>query len=88
MSARALLTAREVAERLHYSTETILRWVRRGQLVGIRMPGGELRFREDALDAWLEDRATPRRGLPSTTTGAARIRTLPSIEPSTTNDEV
>jgi excisionase family DNA binding protein len=52
-----LLTAREVAERLHVSTETILRWVRRGQLAGIRLPGGALRFSEPELTAWLEARA-------------------------------
>ena len=79
MSAGPLLTAREVAERLHVSTETILRWVRRGQLAGIRLPGGALRFSEDALDAWLEDRATPRQGVSTAQPGAARLRTLPSI---------
>ncbi len=57
MSAK-LLTAREVADTLDVSAETVLRWTRRGELVGFRLPGGALRYREDALDAWLEERAT------------------------------
>ena len=46
-----LLTAREVAELLGVSTETVLRWARRGELPAIRLPGGAIRFREDELDA-------------------------------------
>lgn len=40
----ALLTARQVADRLGVSTETVLRWTRRGDLPGFRLPGGALRF--------------------------------------------
>ena len=58
MSAKKLLTAREVADTLDVSAETVLRWTRSGELPGFRMPGGALRYREDALDAWLEQRAT------------------------------
>jgi excisionase family DNA binding protein len=54
----ALLTAREVADLLGVSPETILRWTRRGELPAIRLPGGALRYREDALDEWLTLRAT------------------------------
>ena len=54
-----LLTAREVGERLGVSTETVLRWTRRGDLPGFRLPGGALRYRESDLSAWLEERATP-----------------------------
>ncbi len=55
--AAELLTAREVAGRLAVSTETVLRWTRVGALPGFRLPGGALRFRRDALEAWLEARA-------------------------------
>ena len=58
-----LLTARAVAELVGVSTETILRWTRRGQLPAIRLPGGAIRFREDELEAWLEKRATSERGV-------------------------
>ena len=54
-----LLTAREVAEIISMSTETVLRWHRAG--IGppaLRLPSGALRFRADALDAWLLERAT------------------------------
>lgn len=54
----ALLTAREVADRLGVSAETVLRWTRRGHLPGFRLPGGAMRFREDDLDMWLAERST------------------------------
>jgi excisionase family DNA binding protein len=72
-----LLTAREVAEQLGLSTETILSWVRRGDLPAFRL-GRAIRFREDDLDAWLAQRATPKRGVSTATPGAAQLRTLPS----------
>jgi excisionase family DNA binding protein len=53
-----LLTAREVGERLSVSTETVLRWTRSGKLPGFRLPGGALRYREDALALWLDERST------------------------------
>ena len=53
-----LLTARELAELLGVSTETVLRWTRRGTLPAIRLPGGAIRFRQDELDEWLATRAT------------------------------
>jgi excisionase family DNA binding protein len=56
------LTARQVADLLGVSTETVLRWTRRGELPAIRLPGGAIRFREDELEAWLIERATPGRG--------------------------
>jgi len=48
-----LLTAREVAELLSVSTETVLRWTRRGDLPALRLPGGAIRYRQTELDAWL-----------------------------------
>ena len=68
-----LRTAREVADLLGVSSETILRWTRRGELPAIRLPGGALRYREDDLEAWLEQRATPgREELSRTPQDAAR----------------
>src|SRR3954451_13361939 len=67
-----LLTARAVGELLGYSTETVLRWTRRGELPVIRLPGGGIRYRQTALDAWLAERATPRQGALTTPPGAAR----------------
>ena len=56
-----LLTARQVAELLDVSPETVLRWTRRGELPAVRLPGtkrGRLRFRPDDLEAWIDARAT------------------------------
>ena len=53
-----LLTARVVAERFAVSPETVLRWTRRGDLEAVRLPGGQLRYRPDALERWLANRTT------------------------------
>jgi excisionase family DNA binding protein len=53
-----LLTAREVAELLGVSAETVLRWTRRGELPAIRLPGRAIRYRATDLDAWLLARIT------------------------------
>ena len=53
-----LLTARQVGDRLGVSAETILRWTRRGDLPGFKLPGGAIRFRAAELDAWLAEHAT------------------------------
>jgi excisionase family DNA binding protein len=74
--ADRLLTARDVAERLGVSTETVLRWVRCGELPAFKLPGGAIRFREDALDRWLAERATPRQGVLTAEPGAARSTTV------------
>lgn len=58
-----LLTARQVADMLGVHAETVLRWTRRGELPAIRLPGGAIRYREDAIDGWLAERATPVRGV-------------------------
>ena len=57
MSER-LLKTREVADQLGVSTETVLRWTRRGDLPALRLPGGAIRYRPDELEAWLEARST------------------------------
>jgi excisionase family DNA binding protein len=53
-----LLTARMVADMLGVSTETILRWTRKGKLPAIRLPGGAIRYRPAALEDWLASRET------------------------------
>lgn len=67
-----LFTAREVAEMLGVSTETVLRWVRAGKLPAVRLPSGQIRFEPDALDAWITERATLGRGASPTPASAAR----------------
>jgi excisionase family DNA binding protein len=67
-----LLTAREVGQLLGVHAETILRWHRRNLLPGIRLPGGAIRFREDQIDRWLEERATTGRGVSTAPAAAAQ----------------
>jgi len=56
MSGGRLWTTREVAELVGLSAETILRRHRAGELPGIRLGSNVLRFRESAIEAWLEGR--------------------------------
>ncbi len=51
-----LLTAREVAEMLAVSPETVLRRWRAGELPGFRLAPNVLRFRADDIEAWLQGR--------------------------------
>jgi excisionase family DNA binding protein len=84
--ADRLLTARDIADLLGVSAETILRWTRRGELPAFRLPSGAIRYREAELEGWLEERATPRRGVLATPSGAARrLGYLPLATPD--NDE-
>lgn len=55
-SISPLLTARQVAERLNVSLSTVMRWTKAGEIPVIRMPTGTLRYRPEAIDAWLIDR--------------------------------
>ena len=86
MSER-LLTARTVGELLDVHPETVLRWTRRGELPGIRLPGGAIRFREDALDGWLEQRATPSRGVVEHPAGRRPRPSVHSMTSSTPTNE-
>jgi excisionase family DNA binding protein len=58
-----LLTARQVAERLAVSPETVLRWTRRGELPAHRLPGGAIRYASATIEAWLVGRATAGAGV-------------------------
>ena len=54
-----LLTARVVAEQLDVSPATVLRWTRQGDLPAIRLPSGQIRYRQDTFETWLRGRSTP-----------------------------
>lgn len=58
MSAQ-LLTGRQVADMLNVSQKTVLRWALEGELPSIRLSNRAIRFRTEAIDRWLEERATP-----------------------------
>lgn len=71
-----LLTARVVSELLDVAPATVLRWTRNGDLPAIRLPSGQVRYRSDELDAWMLERATPRRGSVSHPAGRRPVATL------------
>jgi excisionase family DNA binding protein len=77
-SVRQLLTARAVAEMLDVCAETVLRWIRNGELPAIRLPGGAIRIIDSDLHDWLRSRATPGRGVLATTTDAADPERYPA----------
>ena len=59
-----LLTAREVAEMLAVTSETVLRWTRAGELPAFKLPSGAIRYRAERVEEWLEARATAMRESP------------------------
>lgn len=50
-----LLTLKEVAAYVGVSTRTITRWMEKGKISLIKLPGG-LRMKKENLDRWLEKR--------------------------------
>jgi excisionase family DNA binding protein len=85
-----LLTARAVADLLGVSAETVLRWTRRGELPAIRLPGGAIRYREDVIDGWLAERATPVRGVvehPAGRRPGASVHSISSSTPRSTEED-
>ena len=56
---------------LDVCAETVLRWIRNGELPAIRLPGGAIRIIDAELHGWLRARATPARGVLATTTDVA-----------------
>jgi len=66
--AGELLTAREVAERLHVSVRTVWRWRAEGVIPAVRLPTG--RFRFDWTDVKLACLGSG--PLPETETGSSR----------------
>ena len=92
-----LLRAREVAEALDVSAETVLRWTRRGELPAVRLPSGAIRYRPGELDDWLDARAITAatgRGLAVTPSAAAEGDTVafdsavtPAVSSTATTEE-
>jgi excisionase family DNA binding protein len=53
-STPKILRRGEAAQRLGVHPNTLAGWVKRGWLRGVEMPSGEMRFREDDVDALRE----------------------------------
>ncbi|MBI3318806.1 MAG: helix-turn-helix domain-containing protein [Candidatus Omnitrophica bacterium] len=54
--APEILTIDQVADFLHLHPMTVYRLAKEGKLPGFKV-GGRWRFRQDALEAWMADRA-------------------------------
>lgn len=53
-----LLKTAEVAALCRVTPKTVWAWHKKGRLTGIELPGGELRFRRDVVDALLSPAET------------------------------
>ena len=51
-----ILTVGQVAELLHLHAMTVYRLAKEGKLPGFKV-GGRWRFRQDAMESWMVDRA-------------------------------
>lgn len=51
-----LLTIKQVAALLSVSDRTIRRWIDAGKISFIKLPGGDLRMKEENLERWIDKR--------------------------------
>ena len=51
-----LLTIKQTATLLNVSDRTIRRWIENNKIVFVKLPGGDLRIREENLKGWIEKR--------------------------------
>ena len=57
-SATVWMTLAEVAEELSVSVRTVMRWVQRGELPAIELPGGRKRVHRQTFNLWLTSLST------------------------------
>lgn len=53
-----LFTTSQIAERFQVDTSTVRKWVARGLLKAVTLPGGHHRFRAEDIDAMLQGQAS------------------------------
>jgi excisionase family DNA binding protein len=51
-----LLTVNEVAKQMAVAPKTVRKWIKGGVLAGIKMPGGDWRFKQEHIEGWLARR--------------------------------
>ena len=56
MNGLPLLTIAEVAEQLSISTKTVYRWIAEKKITYVRLPGGDIRFRQSEIETWLKEK--------------------------------
>lgn len=52
-----LLTVKEVAKALKYSASGVYKLVESSKIPHVKIPNGGVRFRKDAITAWIEKRS-------------------------------
>jgi excisionase family DNA binding protein len=52
------LRVSDIADDVGVSPRTVLRWVARGELPALRLPGGRLRISQTAYSAWVDANTT------------------------------
>lgn len=58
------LSVEELAERLGVSKITVYRWVKDRRIPHVRLPGGDIRFDQQKVENWLENRTIKAKGRP------------------------
>lgn len=59
-----LLTAAQVATELNVHKSTVYDWFNRGELVGVKLGSKCIRFRQEDVDRFIEDRVEQRSRIP------------------------
>jgi len=77
-----LLKGHQVADLLNVSQKTVLRWAQEGELPSIRLSNRAIRFPEDQIDQWLQDklRATPKQGAVENPAGRRPLAIVERVE--------
>lgn len=57
-----MLRAAEVARRCNVTTRTVRNWAAEGKIAAVRLPTGQVRVREDVVDALLRAEPAGARG--------------------------
>ena len=66
LDAEHLVTARELADYLGLTADTILDWFEAGKLPGFKVGGRAVRFRPSEIEMWLDARRSVKRPLTAT----------------------
>jgi excisionase family DNA binding protein len=77
MSEKELLTPEEAAEKLRIAKRTLLRWARENKIQTVRLSRKVVLFTNEAIDAFVTDRAKKIEPAPATHQGAGKRMASP-----------
>lgn len=58
-----LLSVEELAGKIKFNKKTIYRWVKGGNIPYVKMPSNDIRFDENKIENWLENRSVNKKAL-------------------------